>query len=160
MLFGASLSAQKIDGLLGGVVKHRGFVGGIDGAEGDAVDAAGQQIVDHAFLCRRRWSPRISEIHIDIRIFLGGLVAAGAADRPEIGGVVGDERQLPFFAAGAGLLADWAELSLLLQPAAHVSASQDESETCEILDHGGSSSKMVRKWYHAVTAIPAGCNRK
>ena len=102
MLAGASLSWRDEQGLLGDAVEHLGLVGRIDRADGDAVDAGRQQVVEDLLLLGGAAGGRHAERHVDVAERLLGLLGPTARDGPEVGGVVGHEGELePFLAGGS-----------------------------------------------------------
>jgi hypothetical protein len=73
------------------------FVLRIDGADGDAVDPHRQKVIEDARLGGRRAVLGDPELHVNVLEVLSGFGGAGARDGPEIGSVVGHERQLELF---------------------------------------------------------------
>ena len=75
-------------------VDQRGLVLRIDGGDGDPVHALGEQVVDDALLLGGGAVGGEPELGFDVRQLGVGLLHAAPGDRPEVGRVVGHERQL------------------------------------------------------------------
>ena len=86
--------------LPGDVVEQLCLVGRIDRRDGDAVYAAGEQVVNDALLFGGGAFAGNLEFHVNVVEFFVGLFAAALGDCPEVGGVVGHESQLLLLAAG------------------------------------------------------------
>ena len=92
-LSGASLSCVNTSARFAAASISAVWFCGIDGRDRDAVDPLGQQVVDDALLFGGGAVRGDPELGLDIRQLLVGLLDAAPRDRPEVGGVVGDEGQ-------------------------------------------------------------------
>jgi hypothetical protein len=84
-------------GLFGSLVDHRRLVCRIDGAQSNAVNAFYQQIIEDAGLLGRRSVCGHFELEFKIWNLLYGLFTPSSRNRPEIGRVVGQEREVERF---------------------------------------------------------------
>ena len=91
---GASLSCVKTSARLRRGVDQRDLVLRVDRRDGDAIDPLGQQVVDDPLLFCGGAIRGEAELGFDIRQLLVGLLDAAPGNRPEVGGVVGDEGDL------------------------------------------------------------------
>jgi hypothetical protein len=82
-----------------GAIQHRCLVGGIDGADGDALNAFREQIVNDALLLGGSAVRRNPELHLDAGNVLRCFLSSFARDNPEVGGIVGHESE---FVLGSG----------------------------------------------------------
>ena len=98
---GIAVAADE-EGLVGDVVEEGGLVIGVVHADGDAVHALGDKVIEDLALFGGGAGGGDAEIDINIAEFLGGLVAAGVGKGPEVRGVVADEGELEMFAGGRG----------------------------------------------------------
>jgi hypothetical protein len=75
-------------------IDERDLVLRIDRRDGNRIDAFGQQVIDDPLLLRGGAVRGQAELGLDVRQLLVGLLDAAPGDRPEVGGVVGDEGHL------------------------------------------------------------------
>ena len=90
-------------GVGSGLVEEVGLVIGIDGTDGDAVDAAGQERLDDALLVGDALA---GHLHFGVGVkFLGGLCDALGGDRSERTDAIGDEGDLGLLVGRGGVAA-------------------------------------------------------
>src|SRR5205807_1787661 len=75
----------------GRVVNHLRLVRGVNGADGHAVDALREQVVNDALLVGGCSVRRNAELDLDVTEFLHGLLRPAPRNRPEVRRVVCDE---------------------------------------------------------------------
>src|SRR6185503_1232018 len=80
--------------LLRNSVKHSGLVFWVNRADGDALHAGCQQVVDDALLFRGRTAGRNSEIDLDVRYLFRSFFRSLTGDGPELGCIIGHESEL------------------------------------------------------------------
>jgi len=80
----------------GDLVERRGLVGGVHGADGDAVHAAGQEVIEQLLLLGRAAGGGHTEEHLDVTQFAGGVLRAAPGQRPEVRRGVGHKGQAQF----------------------------------------------------------------
>ena len=86
--------------LFGDIVDHLRLISRIDGREGDAVSAFGEQVVDDTLLFGSRAFAGNLEFNLDVVKFLIGFLAAAPRNRPEVGGIVSNKGNFFLFAGG------------------------------------------------------------
>ncbi len=78
---------------LGGAIQHRRLVLRVNRADGDAVNAFCEQVIDDALLFRGGTVSRNPEFDFDVGNVLRGFLSAFARDGPEVGSIVGHESE-------------------------------------------------------------------